>query len=309
MPSVWIGADHVHADLSFFQIGRPGARKGAYRRLGCRIDAAGRATLAAHYRTIQDDATSIRYQWQSRLYAEDDALHVRSEDAFILRFFQLPEDTILRDSGVGENDVHSTLLGANLFVELLNVRSFGSVSSNRDASLADFDGCRFERFLPSASDVDRCAFINERLRGCNLAAIAGAPLFGHLSENVGRRRAMMFALGVSLLSMPAWAFGTSLFTLAIGSCVMQAGVQGAFGVIPAHLNELSPDAIRSLFPGFLYQLGVLIASPAVSVEYFMQKRLGYPWTLTLFEATVMIALFIIFALGPERKGRSFYGVR
>jgi MFS transporter, SHS family, lactate transporter len=143
----------------------------------------------------------------------------------------------------------------------------------------------------------------------NLAAIAGAPLFGHLSENVGRRHAMMFALGVSLLSMPAWAFGTSLFTLAIGSCVMQAGVQGAFGVIPAHLNELSPDAIRSLFPGFLYQLGVLIASPAVSVEYFMQKRLGYPWTLTLFEATVMIALFIIFALGPERKGRSFYGVR
>ena len=70
----------------------------------------------------------------------------------------------------------------------------------------------------------------------------------------------------------------------MGACWMQCGVQGTFGIIPAHLNELAPDAVRSLFPGFVYQLGVLLASPAVSLQYGLQKRLGYPWALTLFEA-------------------------
>src|SRR5205807_10345995 len=68
------------------------------------------------------------------------------------------------------------------------------------------------------------------------------------------------------LSIPAWAFGHSLSTLVAGSFLMQTGVQGAFGVIPAHLNELSPDPVRGLFPGFVYQLGVLVSSPAVRSE-------------------------------------------
>ena len=86
---------------------------------------------------------------------------------------------------------------------------------------------------------------------------------------------------------------------------MQAGVQGAFGVIPAHLNELSPDAARSLFPGLVYQLGVLVASPAISIEYALRNRLGYPWALTIFEGAVLLSLLLIFQLGPERQGRSF----
>jgi SHS family lactate transporter-like MFS transporter len=90
--------------------------------------------------------------------------------------------------------------------------------------------------------------------------------------------------------------------------LMQTGVQGAFGVIPAHLNELAPSAIRSLFPGFVYQLGVLIASPAVSIQYALQKRLGYPWALTLFEGAVIGSLIVIYALGPERKGIDFHDV-
>jgi hypothetical protein len=105
--------------------------------------------------------------------------------------------------------------------------------------------------------------------------IHGALLFGHLSEKIGRRRSIMLALLVSLLSIPAWAFGTSLLALALGSYFMQTGVQGAFGVIPAHLNELSPDAIRSLFPGFVHQLGVLISSPAVSIEYLLRNQFGW----------------------------------
>ena len=97
-----------------------------------------------------------------------------------------------------------------------------------------------------------------------------------------------------------------MLTLVIGSFLMQTGVQGAFGVIPAHLNELSPDAVRSLFPGFVYQLGVFIASPAVSFEYFLRNRFGYPGALTLFEVIVIVALLFIFGLGPEKHGRRFY---
>lgn len=139
----------------------------------------------------------------------------------------------------------------------------------------------------------------------NIGAIIAAPFFGHLSEKMGRRRAIMLALAVSLLSIPAWAFGSTLLALALGSYFMQTGVQGAFGVIPAHLNELSPDAVRGLFPGFVYQLGVLIASPAVSFEYTLRNHLGYPWALTAFEGCVILALIFIFAFGPERLGRNF----
>jgi SHS family lactate transporter-like MFS transporter len=140
----------------------------------------------------------------------------------------------------------------------------------------------------------------------NIGAIAGALLFGGMSERFGRRRSMIAALILSLLSIPAWAFGGGLLSLVLGSFVMQAGVQGAFGVIPAHLNELSPDAVRSLFPGFVYQLGVLVASPAVSFEYALRDHLGYPWALTLFELIVILSLILIFALGPEKRGKSFF---
>jgi SHS family lactate transporter-like MFS transporter len=139
----------------------------------------------------------------------------------------------------------------------------------------------------------------------NIGAITGAIFFGYFSERIGRRYAIMVALLLSLLAIPAWAFGGSVLTLVVGSYVMQTGVQGAFGVIPAHLNELSPDAVRSLFPGFVYQLGVLVASPAVSFEFFLRDHFGYPWALTLFEVIVIVLLLIIFALGPEQRGRHF----
>ncbi len=139
----------------------------------------------------------------------------------------------------------------------------------------------------------------------NIGAIVGALFFGQISEKIGRRYSIMAALLLSLLSIPAWAFGGSVLVLVLGSCLMQTGVQGAWGVIPAHLNELSPDSVRSLFPGFVYQLGVLIASPAVSFEFFLRNHFGYPWALTLFEGVVIILLLFIFAFGPEQRGRSF----
>ncbi len=139
----------------------------------------------------------------------------------------------------------------------------------------------------------------------NVGAIVGALFFGQLSQKMGRRNAIMLALAIALLSIPAWAFGTSVAVLAAGSYLMQTGVQGAFGVIPAHLNELSPDMVRSLFPGIVYQLGTLLASPATAVEFRLRDHFGYPWALTLFEAAVIVLMIVIFWLGPEALDRSF----
>jgi SHS family lactate transporter-like MFS transporter len=139
----------------------------------------------------------------------------------------------------------------------------------------------------------------------NVGAIVGALIFGSLSQKIGRRYSIMLALVISLVSIPAWAFGTSLTVLVIGSYLMQTGVQGAFGVIPAHLNELSPDAVRSLFPGFVYQLGVLVASPATAIEFVLRDHFGYPWALTAFEASVILLMILIFWFGPEARDRSF----
>jgi SHS family lactate transporter-like MFS transporter len=139
----------------------------------------------------------------------------------------------------------------------------------------------------------------------NICAIAASLFFGQLSETFGRRHTIILALGVSSLALYPWAFGVAATTLLFGACLMQAGVQGTFSIIPAHLNELAPNAVRSLFPGFVYQLGVLLASPAVSIQYALRNKLGYPWALTLFESAVIGSLLVIFALGPERKGRDF----
>jgi SHS family lactate transporter-like MFS transporter len=94
--------------------------------------------------------------------------------------------------------------------------------------------------------------------------------------------------------------------LIVGSTMMQTGVQGAFGVIPAHLAELSPDSVRSLFPGLVYQIGVLLSSPAVTIEFGLRDRIGYPWALTAFEAAVIATLLCVFAFGPEKTGRDFH---
>jgi MFS transporter, SHS family, lactate transporter len=139
----------------------------------------------------------------------------------------------------------------------------------------------------------------------NVGAILGAIVIGHFSDNLGRRRAIIVALGLSFLSIPLWAFGSSILMIAAGSFLMQFGVQGAFGVIPAHLNELSPSAVRSVFPGLVYQLGMLLGSPAVVIEFALQKHFGYQWALTGFEVCTIGLLLAIFIAGPEKRGRDF----
>jgi len=138
-----------------------------------------------------------------------------------------------------------------------------------------------------------------------IGGIVGSLFFGQLSQKFGRRKTIMLALGIALLAIPAWAFGTSLGALVLGSIVMQVGVQGSMGVVPAHLNELSPDAVRSMFPGFVYQFGVLLSSPATAVEFLLRDRFGYPWALTIFEASAICATIVLLWFGTEARDRSF----
>src|SRR5437773_2244519 len=117
----------------------------------------------------------------------------------------------------------------------------------------------------------------------NIASVVGAIVFGQLSERLGRRYSILGALMLSLVAIPAWAFGGSLAILILGACLLQAGVQGAWGIIPAHLNELSPDSARGLIPGLAYQLGILFAARTNSIEYRLSGRSGYSWAMAGFE--------------------------
>jgi SHS family lactate transporter-like MFS transporter len=139
----------------------------------------------------------------------------------------------------------------------------------------------------------------------NVGAVLGAIIFGHLSQKLGRRHSMLLALGVSLVTIPAWAFSTSLSRLALAAFVMQIGVQGAWGIIPAHLNELAPDSARGLMPGFAYQMGILIAAPTNSLQTKLRHAVGYPWALTAFEGATILLLSITLLLGKEQHGRDF----
>src|SRR6201993_494269 len=127
----------------------------------------------------------------------------------------------------------------------------------------------------------------------NVGAVVGAILFGFLSQAAGRRKGMLAALALSLLVIPLWAFSSWLTMLIVGAFIMQMGVQGAWGVIPVHLSELSADTARGLMPGLSYQLGILLASPTNSIQYALRDVVGYQWAIAGFEIVSIVTLAII----------------
>jgi SHS family lactate transporter-like MFS transporter len=139
----------------------------------------------------------------------------------------------------------------------------------------------------------------------NVGAVLGGIFFGHFSGIVGRRKSMIAAMTLSLAVIPLWAFGHGVLWLALGAFVMQVGVQGAWGIIPVHLNELAADSARGLMPGLAYQLGVLIASPTNSIQYALRDHVGYQWAIAGFEIVTILVLAVTLALGKEQRGRSF----
>jgi len=141
----------------------------------------------------------------------------------------------------------------------------------------------------------------------NIGAICGGLLFGSLSSRMGRCRSIALAAGLSLLMLPFWAYSTTPVTLAIAAFGMQFMVQGAWGVVPVHLNELSPQGMRGTFPGVVYQLGNLIAAGNAPLQSVIATAHGppghpdYAFSLTLVCGVVAVALVLLALLGPERR--------
>ena len=136
------------------------------------------------------------------------------------------------------------------------------------------------------------------------AQIAGGFVFGTLSEKWGRKRAIIAAALLSLLAIPMWAYGHSAVTLAIGAVIMQFMVQGAWGVVPAYLAELTPGPIRATAPGLAYQLGGLVTSWNAKAQALAAEKWGsYPNVLAITVVIVAVALAILASLGHEVKGR------
>jgi SHS family lactate transporter-like MFS transporter len=138
----------------------------------------------------------------------------------------------------------------------------------------------------------------------NIGAIVGGLFFGTLSERIGRRRAICIAALIALPVLPLWAFSSGAIALAAGAFLMQISVQGAWGVIPVHLNEISPDEIRATFPGLVYQLGNLIASvnATMQAEFAVAHGNNYGLALAVVAGIASIVISILILFSRERRG-------
>ncbi len=148
-------------------------------------------------------------------------------------------------------------------------------------------------------------------------AILGGVVAGGLSQRLGRRKTIVIATILGLLVVPLWAFSQSILALALGGFAMQFAVQGAWGVIPAHLNELSPEDLRGTFPGFTYQIGNLISAGALQIEATIAKSYfalpsgepDYGKAMAAMAATVLLVVGILALVGhlvkPEMRSADF----
>ena len=140
----------------------------------------------------------------------------------------------------------------------------------------------------------------------NIGAVIGALIVGALSERLGRRRTIIIAALLALPVIPLWAYASTPLLLAIGAFLMQAAVQGAWAMVPAHLNELSPPAARAMFPGLVYQLGGLLSARSSVWQAGMAERHhgNYALALATFAVLAIAGLVILTMFGPEQQGKA-----
>jgi SHS family lactate transporter-like MFS transporter len=139
----------------------------------------------------------------------------------------------------------------------------------------------------------------------NFGALSGGVLFGLLSDRIGRRLGMGIALFLAMLVVPLWAWAPATVSLVIGAFFMQFMVQGAWGVVPAHITELSPDSVRGFLPGFAYQCGVLLASSVGYIEALFAKNYSYATAMAMTAWVVFALGIVVVASGRERHGAHF----
>jgi SHS family lactate transporter-like MFS transporter len=139
----------------------------------------------------------------------------------------------------------------------------------------------------------------------NVGAIIGGIVFGHFSDRIGRRKSIILALILAIVTIPLWAYAPSIPLLIAGAFVMQFMVQGAWGVIPAHINELPPSSVRGFLPGFGYQCGAMIAGSVVYIEAVFAERTSYATAMALTAVTVFTLGAVAAWAGKERHGVEF----
>lgn len=143
-------------------------------------------------------------------------------------------------------------------------------------------------------------------------AICGGTVLGSFSQKWGRRRVIILSALCGMLLIPLWIFAPSTALLIAGGFLIQFMVQGAWGVVPVHLNELSPAQFRGTFPGLVYQLGNFAAAYAAQQQAWLAQKFrmangepNYALTMAMVEAVVFIAIIILAAIGPEERGKEF----
>lgn len=141
-----------------------------------------------------------------------------------------------------------------------------------------------------------------------VGAILGGLWVGWFSDRIGRRRAILIALAGAFVVIPLWAFAHSLTLLVIGAVLMQFCVQGAWGVVPAHVAELSPDSVRGTAPGLGNQVGVLLSSVVVYMEAALARGRSYAAAMAITAAAVFCLAALMTAFGRERHAVSFVKV-
>jgi MFS transporter, SHS family, lactate transporter len=142
--------------------------------------------------------------------------------------------------------------------------------------------------------------------------ICGGTVVGYLSQQWGRRRVIILCAIFGMLLIPPWIFAPNTALLVMGGFLIQFMVQGAWGVVPVHLNELSPSDFRGTFPGLAYQLGNFLAAYAAQQQAWLAERFrrtdgspNYALTMAIVECVVFLAVIFLAAIGPEKRGREF----
>ena len=192
---------------------------------------------------------------------------------------------------------HSILSNWKLFLYLTLLMTFMNFSSHGTQDLYPTFLQRYWHF--DASKRSAIAMV------AGFGAICGGTLFGYYSDLKGRRRAIVTALLLGVAVIPLWALSPTTALLVAGAFLMQFMVQGAWGVIPAHLSELSPDAVRGFLPGFSYQCGVLISSSIVYIQALFAEHFSYASTMAMSACVIFIGGSIVAGLGKERHGTIF----
>jgi SHS family lactate transporter-like MFS transporter len=145
-----------------------------------------------------------------------------------------------------------------------------------------------------------------------LGAICGGVVVGYLSQHWGRRRVIILCAIGGMLLIPLWIFAPTTALLIVGGFLIQFMVQGAWGVVPVHLNELSPPGLRGTFPGLAYQLGNFAAAYAAQQQAWLAEKFrmangepNYALTMALVQSVVFVAIIILAAVGREKRGIEF----